>query len=152
MLVRSKFSRNRRVASGFTSDHGAAQPSECGAELGVRNLVQPLVESPRLAGLQRAECWPARRRGERQRSLHQRKSGYDWTPEEQIEPFDDQRCAVLQLDSRYRESAKLENTVAAERGRPRDTGPVGADDLRPLRLEADQNPTAVPGNDWSRKL
>src|SRR5438132_1718691 len=90
--------RPERNASALAADYRPTEPGERRAELRIGHPGKPVVERLRLARRERAQRWTARPRIERQSPLHQRQAADDGTSEKQVDPVDQQRCAVLQLE------------------------------------------------------
>jgi len=138
--------------SAISADHRLAEPGQRVTEFGLGDIGELLVESPHFARGQRAESRSRRRLREWQRPLQERQPANHRSAKEQIDPFDQQRRAVLQFERDAGCRVQLQDAVATERGRPGYSGPVGTDDCMPLRLEAGEDPTAALGHDRRSEL
>ena len=129
--------------SSLRSDHRAAEPFERLAQLRIGDRGELAVERGGFTDGQRATRLATRWRRQQQGRLDERQAGHRLAAEEQIDPFDDERRAVLDFERFVRRHAQLQRATAPQRLGPGGVGELGPDNRRPIRFEPGQNPAAV---------
>ena len=124
-----------------------AEAGKRGAQFRVGDRGEPVIEGLCLGGGERRWCRRPSRRRLRQRSLNKNEPSYRIAPEKSVDPFDQQRRAVLQLQRGAGGDAQFQRTVAAERFGPGHRGELVAHDVGPMGLEPTGKTAAAASDD-----